>query len=60
MSEATLDTSNELVLFVSLDVTFLNTFREIILNRTFKTSPYLSIRHTIDNHKYIVNRDIYD
>jgi hypothetical protein len=57
--EATLDTSNELVLFVSLDVTFLNTFREIILNTDFTTSPYLSNRHTIDNPKYILSKEIY-
>lgn len=35
MFEATLDTSKELVLFVSLDVKFLNTFQEIILNKAF-------------------------
>jgi len=50
----------ELVLFVSLDVTFLNTFRDIILNTAFKTSLYLSNRHTTNNHKYIVSKGIYN
>ena len=57
---ATLDASNELVLLVSLDVTFLNTSREIILNTAFKTSHYLNNRHAIDNHKYIVSKKLYN